>query len=193
MELGTVLSILSSTIGGEVDADAPLMEAGLDSLGAVELKNRLQEEAGDEQLPSTLVFDHPTARQLTDVFVKQAARAQPPRPSASAALPVRDSTSCQMSGAAALLPSGARNVGMLWNMTAHGYDAISPVPTARWSEAELDQHQVPPDVRKRMTNAGFLRDPEWFDNRFFKMGAAEAVVMDPQQRLLLEQSYRASY
>ena len=64
VKLAAVLSILASTIGGEVDADAPLMEAGLDSLGAVELKNRLQEEAGDEQLPSTLVFDYPTGRKI---------------------------------------------------------------------------------------------------------------------------------
>ena len=51
--------------GRRVDADAPLMEAGVDSLGAVELRNQLQRAVGDGvSLSSTLMFDHPTARQV---------------------------------------------------------------------------------------------------------------------------------
>ena len=34
---------LARTAGGAVDADTPLLEAGLDSLGAVELRNQLQQ------------------------------------------------------------------------------------------------------------------------------------------------------
>eukprot|EP00964_Phaeocystis_antarctica_P107069 scaffold71841_cov76-Phaeocystis_antarctica.AAC.3 len=38
-----LLQLVERTAGGAVDADAPLMEAGLDSLGAVELRNQLQQ------------------------------------------------------------------------------------------------------------------------------------------------------
>ena len=43
VSLETVLALVARTAGGAVDADAPLMEAGLDSLGAVELRNQLQQ------------------------------------------------------------------------------------------------------------------------------------------------------
>ena len=43
VSLETVLALAARTSGGVVDADAPLMEAGLDSLGAVELRNQLQQ------------------------------------------------------------------------------------------------------------------------------------------------------
>jgi thioesterase domain-containing protein len=46
------------------------MEAGVDSLGAVELRNQLQRAAVGEgvALSSTVVFDHPTARALAKFF-----------------------------------------------------------------------------------------------------------------------------
>jgi len=43
VSLETVMTLAARTAGGAVDADAPLMEAGLDSLGAVELRNQLQQ------------------------------------------------------------------------------------------------------------------------------------------------------
>jgi len=43
VSLETVLALAARTAGGAVDADVPLLEAGLDSLGAVELRNQLQQ------------------------------------------------------------------------------------------------------------------------------------------------------
>ncbi|MFK0255095.1 beta-ketoacyl synthase N-terminal-like domain-containing protein [Streptomyces sp. NPDC090445] len=60
-----------------VDPDLPFLELGAGSLAAVELRGRLS-RALDLALPSTVVFDHPTARALAAHLWEQPAPA--PRP-----------------------------------------------------------------------------------------------------------------
>jgi hypothetical protein len=66
ISLQAVLEMVRGMAGSAtVDADASLMDAGVDSLGAVELRTQAQQVVGDAALlPSTLIFDHPTARAL---------------------------------------------------------------------------------------------------------------------------------
>ena len=45
--------------------EEPLMEAGLDSIGAVELRNSMATKYGID-LPATISFDQPTVRALAD-------------------------------------------------------------------------------------------------------------------------------
>jgi len=55
----TVATCVAEVLGTEVAGDAPLMAAGIDSLGATELQRALNDEFSAE-LPTTLLFDHPS-------------------------------------------------------------------------------------------------------------------------------------
>lgn len=56
---------MSGLLGQAVGVDEPLMEAGLDSIGAVELRNSVATKYGID-LPATITFDQPTVRALGD-------------------------------------------------------------------------------------------------------------------------------
>ena len=179
MELEAVLEIVRRTAGGFVDADAPLMEAGVDSLGAVELRNQLQGAAGEGvALPSTLVFDHPTARGLT-MFLG----AEAPRASSSDVSRSRDDATGVISRLACVsvaLPGGARGRSSAWQLVASGCDTFEPSPSSRW---DSDQ--------QRVRYGAFLHGADLFDNVAFGISTPETSTMDPQQRLLLELGYVA--
>jgi 3-oxoacyl-(acyl-carrier-protein) synthase/NADPH:quinone reductase-like Zn-dependent oxidoreductase len=187
VSLETVLDMVKRTAGGSVDADTPLMEAGIDSLGAVELRNQLQGAAGGQSLPSTLVFDHPTARHLALLLQPKHSTSIATMLVASAL--VSTGSGVGIDGMSALLPSGASSPWMAISMVECGCNAIIQVPAARWDvHAQL---VLPEPIASRVRHTGFVRGAELADNVAFAVSPAEAAAMDPCQRLVLEFGYAA--
>jgi hypothetical protein len=183
--LETVLEVAMRTAGGFVDADAPLMEAGIDSLGAIELRNQLQSTVGDSvTLPSTLIFEYPTARGLAELLATKASLPPAVRTERSAAVHSDTSLACFK----AALPGGARGLSRAWRLAATGRDAFVPSPTARWDDAGSNS---PSENAQTVRYGAFLQGVELFDNIVFSVSPPETSTMDPQQRLLLELGYEA--
>ncbi|MBF6149104.1 type I polyketide synthase [Nocardia nova] len=82
--LGVVLDVVREQVAAVLGYDSPddvgpdrgFDELGFDSLGGVEFRNRLSKTTG-LSLPSTLVFDYPTAREVADYVLAQIATVAP--------------------------------------------------------------------------------------------------------------------
>ncbi|MEU8901779.1 type I polyketide synthase [Nocardia sp. NPDC048505] len=78
-----VATVLSYPSSADVAPDATFQDLGFDSIGAMEFRERLRRETG-MTIPVTLVFDHPTPKQLAEQLITELGLAQPTAPAAQA-------------------------------------------------------------------------------------------------------------
>ena len=170
----------------EVEVDRVLVDYGLSSRDTVELAGRL-EDLLDRTLPSTLLWDHPTIRQLASALLGDATDEEPA--ARRSAAPPREREPVAVVGLGCRLPGDISGPEDFWDLLARGDDAVGEVPARRW----LKLHAAADvEVLERTTRAGgFLDDIAGFDAEFFNISPREARGMDPQQRLVLEVGWEA--
>eukprot|EP00966_Prymnesium_polylepis_P047843 1108000-Prymnesium_polylepis.1 len=192
LTLGAVVNVARRTGGGNIEPDVPLMEAGIDSLGAVELRNQLQAAVGEGTLPSTLVFDHPTARQLASFLqsIQITEVAEDLESDAMDGAPMSAAATVAVDGTSAVFPAGAGTLKAASLLVATGSNVIGEVPLSRW-DVRAAHANLPESIARRACFTGFMKGAQLVDNAAFAVSASEAAAMDPCQRLLLEHGYQA--
>ena len=163
--------------------DVGFFDLGMDSLMAVEFRNRINRSfAGEYVAPSTVVFDHPDLRRLVRHLLSQLGDFAESAAAAPRITVRRGSDDIAIVGMACRFPMAA-DTTEFWRMLQEGADAVtrgrpgSPLPTAVPEDGEVW--------------GAFLPDIDRFDADFFRISPEDAQLMDPQQRLLLETSWHA--
>ncbi|WP_460444120.1 type I polyketide synthase, partial [Amycolatopsis cihanbeyliensis] len=176
-----VAAVLGYADPAEVDPERPFLQLGFDSLTALELRNTLATATG-LRLPASLLFDHPTPRELAAFLARELTGAAP-RELPATAEPSTEPIA--VVGIGCRFPGGVSSPEELWRLLSDGGDAMSGFPADRgWDLGALA-------ARSATRHGGFLPDVGEFDAEFFGISPREALAMDPQQRLLLETAWEA--
>ncbi|KJS61070.1 type I polyketide synthase [Streptomyces rubellomurinus] len=186
-----VAAVLGHDTHTAIDPERPFKDVGLDSMGAVELRNRLTRVTG-LRLSATMVFDHPTPAAIARLIVGELAEASDtPRPVVRSRRGAVDEP-LAIVGMSCRYPGGVNSPDDLWQLVAAGGNGMVGFPTDRdWN---IDELYHPDPEHPGTTYArigGFVKGAGDFDAGFFGIGPHEARAMDPQQRWLLEGAWEA--
>ena len=173
-------------------------DLGMDSLMAVEVRNRLNRAfSGEYTVSNTAVFDYPDINSLAGHLAGELLEAvgaekveipvEQPAPAPRQVVQTGED-GIAIVGMACRMP-GSPDLAAFWQVLEEGKETVTDgrQDTGDWDGVTGDPSAEDPNLRR----GGFVEGLDRFDARFFRIAPIEARVMDPQQRMLLETSWQA--
>ena len=186
--IGSLIGQVVGIDSGEVSTERPLMDLGVDSLLAVEVRNAVGELVG-QKLPPTVVFDYPTVERLSDYVLGRVTSDEPGRVQAVVSRGIDPHEPIAIVGMDCRYPGGVSGVAQYYRFLRSGADATTDVPSSLWDWQQYYSASRDSAGTTYCHRGGFLAEVDAFAARFFEVSAVEARSMDPQHRLLLEVSW----
>lgn len=172
--------------GEVVDPEMPLMDLGIDSIMALEIKKQVEADTG-QAMKATLIFDYPTINKIAEYFAINLYGEE-----SEAAAVMGGSFHGEpiaIVGIGCKMPMAPNGPGDFWNLLKNGECGINDAPSDRWDLNQyLDKNEDAPGKTYTLS-AGLVDDIESFDGKLFGIAPREIESMEPQQRLVLEAAW----
>ncbi|MGW7202800.1 SDR family NAD(P)-dependent oxidoreductase [Streptomyces sp. NPDC054837] len=183
----------------DMDPAATFDRYGLDSLGAIQLVRRLEQDFGP--LPKVLLYECTTldavARYLREHAPDACARFTVALPDTPAPQPHQRDEEAAVTddpvvivGLSARFP-GSPDLDTLWRNLHDGADLVTEIPAERFDWRRIYGDPVRTPGRTNSKWGSFIDGVAEFDAGFFGISPLEADLMDPQQRLFLQAAWAA--
>ena len=171
-------------------------DIGMDSLMAIELRNRIQSLLGCK-LSETMFFDYPNIKKLRNYIAKTAldwtfeGDANATQELSIISHQEEKAEPLAIIGISYRFPGNVSNATHLWNILENGKNVIEQIPIERW---DIDNYYDPDSNapgKMYIRRSGVVHGLDLFDPEFFNISPKETKILDPHQRLLLEVSWEA--
>ena len=168
--LMTLVRTHSATVLGRDRSDAvtserPFRDLGFDSLAAIELRNQLTADT-ELELPTTLVFDHPTPAKLA-TFLRTELLGTRRRLTAAVPHPGRADEPIAIVGMACRFPGGVSTPEHLWELVPPSTMPSAPSPPTGLGPRALYDPDPDHPGTTYARHGGFLYNAADFDADFF--------------------------